>query len=170
MGEINLLFFFIPFKHREVHNPAEGSKRLINQLQLLSQVQAYFTEKGIGFIAITGAKEQGIAIFSFHAGNQIGLFILAQEFDNWPFQLTFPQRGMLAPACDPDEWIRSCDWMGLQRNLKVVGIFARLHYRDHKPGYLDMIPRFYGYLLDVTRRYPEFRDAYRLLEKAECAP
>jgi len=79
-------------------------------------------------------------------------------------------RVLLAPQCDPAEWVRSCDWMGLQRNLKVVGIFARLHYRDHKQGYLEMIPRFYGYLLDVARRYPEFRDFRYLLEQAECAP
>jgi N-acetylmuramate 1-kinase len=70
----------------------------------------------------------------------------------------------------PFEWIRCCDWMGLQRNLKIVGIFARLHYRDGKEGYLEMIPRFYRYLLDVLPRYPEFHDFQGLLEQAECAP
>jgi N-acetylmuramate 1-kinase len=70
----------------------------------------------------------------------------------------------------PFEWIRCCDWMGLQRNLKIVGIFARLHYRDGKEGYLEMIPRFYRYLLDVMPRYPEFHDFQGLLEQAECAP
>ncbi len=71
------------------------------------------------------------------------------------------------PAAD---WLRSCDLMGLQRNLKVVGIFARLHYRDGKRGYLEMIPRFYQYLLDTLQYYPEF-DAFRgLLEQETCAP
>ena len=60
--------------------------------------------------------------------------------------------------------------MGLQRNLKIVGIFARLHYRDGKNGYVEMIPRFYGYLLDVLPLYPEFGDFQQLLEQAECAP
>jgi aminoglycoside/choline kinase family phosphotransferase len=68
------------------------------------------------------------------------------------------------------EWNRACDWMGLQRNLKVVGIFARLKYRDGKQGYLEMIPRFYRYLLDATRRYPDFQDFHQLLERPECAP
>jgi len=79
-------------------------------------------------------------------------------------------RQRVAPGIDATEWIRCCDWMGLQRNLKIVGIFARLHYRDHKAGYLEMIPRFYSYLLDVFPRYPQFADFHRLLELRECAP
>jgi len=78
--------------------------------------------------------------------------------------------GLLSPDCDLDTWVRYCDLMSLQRNLKIVGIFSRLHYRDGKDGYLDMIPRFYGYLLDVLPRYPEFRELHQLLEQAECAP
>jgi len=79
-------------------------------------------------------------------------------------------RPRLAPGIEATEWIRCCDWMGLQRNLKIVGIFARLHYRDRKAGYLEMIPRFYGYLLDVLPHYTQFSDFRRLLEQPECAP
>jgi aminoglycoside/choline kinase family phosphotransferase len=79
-------------------------------------------------------------------------------------------RPQLAPEIGADEWIRCCDWMGLQRNLKIVGIFARLKHRDGKQGYVEMIPRFYQYLLDVLPRYPEFDAFHRLLEQAECAP
>jgi aminoglycoside/choline kinase family phosphotransferase len=68
------------------------------------------------------------------------------------------------------EWVRSCDWMGLQRNLKIVGIFTRLEYRDGKRGYLAMLPRFYQYLLDVMPLYPEFDEMTWLLERSECAP
>ena len=72
--------------------------------------------------------------------------------------------------CAPAEWIRQCDWMGLQRNLKIVGIFARLEHRDGKPGYLALVPRFYGYLRDVAARYTEFGALHRLLEDPRCAP
>jgi aminoglycoside/choline kinase family phosphotransferase len=72
--------------------------------------------------------------------------------------------------CSTAEWIRQCDWMGLQRNLKIVGIFARLRYRDGKQGYVEMIPRFYRYLLDVAPRYAEFAALQRLLEDPRCAP
>jgi hypothetical protein len=72
--------------------------------------------------------------------------------------------------CSREEWVRQCDWMGLQRNIKIVGIFARLRYRDGKSGYLKMLPLFYRYLLDVLPRYPEFDDFRRILEQDECAP
>jgi len=77
---------------------------------------------------------------------------------------------LLDTACSLQDWTRRCDLMGLQRNLKIVGIFARLHYRDGKDGYLQMIPRFYQYLLDVLPLYPEFSAFQKLLEQAECAP
>jgi aminoglycoside/choline kinase family phosphotransferase len=89
-----------------------------------------------------------------------------EQLEEWMLEM----RERIAPLIEPDEWIRCCDWMGLQRNLKIVGIFARLRYRDGKQGYLEMIPRFYRYLLDVLPRYPAFRDFQRLLEQAECAP
>jgi len=79
-------------------------------------------------------------------------------------------RLQVAPQVGRDEWRRYCDWMGLQRNLKIVGIFARLHYRDGKAGYLEMIPRFWSYLMDVLPRYAETRPMLELLERLECAP
>jgi aminoglycoside/choline kinase family phosphotransferase len=77
---------------------------------------------------------------------------------------------LLRLGCSLEEWVRWCDLMGLQRNLKIVGIFARLKYRDGKDGYLEMIPRFYQYLMDVLPFYPEFREFNHLLEQIECAP
>ena len=71
---------------------------------------------------------------------------------------------------EPGQWRRYCDLMGLQRNFKIVGIFARLHYRDGKQGYLDLIPRFYDYITSTLRLYPEFADMLNILEQAECVP
>lgn len=48
------------------------------------------------------------------------------------------------------------DWMGMQRHLKAIGIFSRLHLRDNKSGYLADIPRTMAYISSVCRRYPEF--------------
>jgi N-acetylmuramate 1-kinase len=53
------------------------------------------------------------------------------------------------------EFLRAADWMGLQRHLKVLGIFARIRYRDGKPHYLDDAPRFIGYVRQTAARYPE---------------
>ena len=52
-------------------------------------------------------------------------------------------------------WKRWFDWMGLQRHLKVLGIFCRLWYRDGKRGYLDDLPLVLKYTLDVAGRYKE---------------
>ena len=56
------------------------------------------------------------------------------------------------------------DWMGVQRHLKAIGIFARLNHRDGKPGYLDDIPRTLGYVAQVARDYPELGELAQLLE------
>lgn len=68
------------------------------------------------------------------------------------------------------KWQRYCDLMGLQRNLKVVGVFARLYYRDGKRGYIEMIPRFYDYLLSTLKLYPEFSGMLAVLEDKQCVP
>ncbi|MFW9609599.1 MAG: aminoglycoside phosphotransferase, partial [Aquaspirillum sp.] len=49
------------------------------------------------------------------------------------------------------------EWMGVQRHLKVAGIFARLHYRDGKSKYLAEIPRFLDYIRKTCNRYEELR-------------
>jgi len=73
-------------------------------------------------------------------------------------------RGLPVPA-DRDSFRIDLDWMGLQRHLKVLGIFARIRYRDGKPQYLDDAPRFVGYLLEVLPSYPELSPLQRLLER-----
>lgn len=70
---------------------------------------------------------------------------------------------------DPDfgRFYRDFEWMGLQRHLKVLGIFARLHYRDGKAGYLDDTPRFLNYARAVAERYRELAPLARLLDQLE---
>ena len=59
---------------------------------------------------------------------------------------------------------RDFEWMGLQRHLKVLGIFARIHYRDGKPGYLDDTPRFLTYARAVASRYSALGPLIELLD------
>src|SRR3954451_7625850 len=68
---------------------------------------------------------------------------------------------------DPDfgEFWCSFEWMGLQRHLKVLGIFARIHYRDDKPKYLQDAPRFLAYARPVAARYRELAPLARLLDE-----
>ncbi len=62
-----------------------------------------------------------------------------------------------------DEFYRWFEWMGVQRHLKVAGIFARLYYRDGKDKYRPEIPRFLNYLRRTSRRYTELAPLYALL-------
>jgi aminoglycoside/choline kinase family phosphotransferase len=59
---------------------------------------------------------------------------------------------------------RDADWIGVQRHLKVIGIFARLRHRDGKPKYLADVPRFFAYLDGVLPRYPEFAPLLALID------
>ena len=54
--------------------------------------------------------------------------------------------------------------MGLQRHLKVLGIFCRLKHRDGKPKYSEDLPRFFGYAHKVANRYAPLRPLAGLLE------
>ena len=74
------------------------------------------------------------------------------------------KRAGLPVAADFAEFWRSFEWMGLQRHLKVLGIFARINYRDGKPKYLADTPRFLGYARATARRYAALSPLLRLLE------
>jgi aminoglycoside/choline kinase family phosphotransferase len=63
-----------------------------------------------------------------------------------------------AVGADEREFIRWFDLMGLQRHIKVLGIFARLYYRDGKAGYLKDLPRVLGYTRAAAARYPETQE------------
>jgi len=78
------------------------------------------------------------------------------------------RRASLPVPADFAEFWRAYEWMGLQRHLKVLGIFARINYRDGKPKYLEDTPRFLAYARAVAKRYGELAPLLRLLE--EVAP
>jgi aminoglycoside/choline kinase family phosphotransferase len=65
---------------------------------------------------------------------------------------------------------RDFEWMGVQRQLKVLGIFARLYHRDGKDAYLKDMPRVMGYLQRACARYNELRPLSRLLDELEARP
>lgn len=67
---------------------------------------------------------------------------------------------------DADTFQRAFDLMGLQRHLKVLGIFCRLWYRDGKAGYLQDLPLVWKYTREVGRRHPETAELVALIETA----
>lgn len=98
--------------------------------------------------------------------------LLKDCYINWPrekieewvryFHVEAEARGIIH-AVSFAEFLRWFDLMGLQRHLKVAGIFSRLKHRDGKTGYLKDIPRTMDYVFDVLARYPEFKPLQKML-------
>ena len=74
------------------------------------------------------------------------------------------RRAGLPVSHDVDAFYRDFEFMGLQRHLKVLGIFARLYHRDRKDGYLNDLPLVMDYTRKTAYRYKEFAPLIRLLD------
>ena len=85
--------------------------------------------------------------------------------DGWLAQYHARANEAGLPVPRAERFRRDADLIGIQRHLKVLGIFARLHHRDHKPKYLEDAPRFVAYLRDIVSRYPELAPLQRVLER-----
>lgn len=79
------------------------------------------------------------------------------------------KRAGLPVSADFGEFYKDFEWMGVQRHIKVLGIFARLYHRDGKEGYLKDMPLVMQYLQEACERYVELRPFLRLLLALEKA-
>ncbi|HCN88467.1 MAG TPA: aminoglycoside phosphotransferase [Oxalobacteraceae bacterium] len=77
------------------------------------------------------------------------------------------KRAGLPVAPDIDRFYRDFEFMGLQRHLKILGIFARLYHRDGKDGYLKDLPLVMQYTRKTAGRYRELKPLLRLLDQLE---
>lgn len=77
------------------------------------------------------------------------------------------RRAGLPVTSDFSIFYRDFEWMGVQRHLKVLGIFARLCYRDNKPAYLQDMPTVMQYLQKTCERYHELHPLSQLLDQLE---
>ena len=93
--------------------------------------------------------------------------LLKDCYISWPRErveawvLDYRQRLLAAGAAaghSDAQFLRWFDLIGLQRHIKVLGVFARLYYRDGKSGYLADLPLTLAYVLDTAARYEELRD------------
>ncbi|MQR01851.1 aminoglycoside phosphotransferase family protein [Glaciimonas soli] len=80
------------------------------------------------------------------------------------------KRAGLPVAPDIDTFYRDFEYMGLQRHLKILGLFARLHHRDGKAAYLNDIPQVLEYVRKTSLRYRELIPLVRLLDTLEAKP
>lgn len=100
--------------------------------------------------------------------------LLKDAYIKWPedfikkWALAFFEKLQLDDV-DSEQFLRWFDFMGVQRHLKVSGIFARLYHRDNKQGYLKDIPMTLSYITDLDNRYPELGFLIELIN-AEIYP
>jgi aminoglycoside/choline kinase family phosphotransferase len=76
--------------------------------------------------------------------------------------------GLPVPT-DFAEFYRDFEWMGVQRHIKILGVFARLYYRDGKENYLNDMPLVMEYLRKTCKRYREFHLLLNLLDELSPA-
>ena len=91
-----------------------------------------------------------------------------EQIIDWAVRYWQPAKKAGLPVPDDfSEFYRDFEWMGAQRHIKVLGIFARLSHRDGKDGYLKDMPLVMMYLRKVCERYVELRPMLRLLNQLE---
>jgi len=89
----------------------------------------------------------------------------AENVERWRACYVERARRAGLPLADDETFVRQFDWMGVQRHLKVIGIFARINYRDGKPHYLADVPRFIRYVREVAVRYRELTPLLHLFDQ-----
>ena len=89
------------------------------------------------------------------------------ELDCFAYYWEHAKKAGLPVNPDFGEFYRQIEWIGLQRHIKILGLFARLHYRDGKPRYLADLPRFVGYARKVSGRYRPLAPFARLLDELD---
>ncbi len=89
------------------------------------------------------------------------------ELDCFAYYWEHARKAGLPVDADFGEFYRQLEWMGLQRHIKVLGLFCRINYRDHKPHYMADLPRFLGYASKVAHRYRPLVPFARLLDELQ---
>ena len=147
--------------------------------QILSQSQVYvhrdFMPRNL---MINEVNKLGVGVLDFQDAvygpvSYDPACLFKDAFISWPEQKVtqwlsaYWQQAQQAGIPVPDrfsDFQRDCDFMGAQRHLKVIGIFARICHRDGKPRYLEDVPRFVDYLTGVAERRPELSALAKLLQ------
>jgi aminoglycoside/choline kinase family phosphotransferase len=128
-------------------------------------------------LMITTERNPGVIDFQDALRGPIGydlVSILKDCYIGWPRerveQWVIGYRNLIRArggpgGSDATEFVRWFDLIGLQRHIKVLGIFARLWYRDRKAGYLRDLPLTLEYVRDTAWRYPELEPFAQLIER-----
>lgn len=141
---------------------------------VLSQPQDVFVHRDFHSRNIMLAKDGGIGVIDYQdAMNGAVTYDLVSllkdcyiEFEEDDInELALEFRDIKGLSTGDDEFIKWFDFMGMQRHIKVLGIFSRLYLRDNKHAYLNDIPLTLKYLFDTSRKYQETKPLTQLLKE-----
>lgn len=163
----------------EQHASLQNTFNLLNQ-NILAQTQVYVhRDYHSRNLMLTSAHNPGVldfqdAVYGAITYDLVSLF--KDAYIAWDEEVMMDwvvrywqqakKAGLAVPA-DFGEFYRDFEWMGAQRHIKVLGIFARLSHRDGKDSYLKDMPLVMQYLRKVCERYVELRPLLRLLDALE---
>lgn len=175
--EMNLMpeWFLKKYLEQDLNN--EESKAIENSIDLiakkvLSHPQGVFVHRDFHSRNIMNCKPLGIIDYQDAMNGSIvydlvsllkDLYIQFSPKDMNELALYFKEKKKLQVS--DKEFLEWFDYMGLQRHLKVLGIFARLYLRDNKNGYLKDLPLTLEYVLKACKKYPELNELCKLLSK-----
>ncbi len=142
--------------------------------EVLSQPQGFFVHRDFHSRNIMLPPQGGIGIIDYQDAMSgaltYDLVSLLKDcyiaFDPKAIEtLALSFRDMKALDVDDATFLRWFDFMGMQRHIKVLGIFCRLYLRDGKAGYLNDLPLTLNYLLQSAQRYEKTHNFATLLQK-----
>ncbi len=177
--EMNLMPEWFLQKYLQKNLTDDEVKVIENTLNLiakkvLSHPQGYFVHRDFHSRNIMNCEPFGIIDYQDAMNGSIvydlvsllkDLYIQFDPQDINELALYFKEQKQLQVS--DEEFLQWFDFMGLQRHLKVLGIFARLYLRDNKDGYLKDLPLTLEYVLQVCKKYPELDELNGLLSKVE---
>ncbi len=180
-AEMELFRDWLCLKHLDLHLSEAEQGMLDDVFHLLTQnaleqpqvfVHRDYHSRNL---LITAAPSPGIIDFQDAVSGPITydlVSLLKDAYKHWPLEQVDQwalgyaelahQSGLLR-TLDEDTFLRWFDLMGLQRHIKIAGIFARLFRRDNKAGYLADIPLVLDYMLAMTQRHHQFEPLGELL-------
>jgi aminoglycoside/choline kinase family phosphotransferase len=183
LREMSLLPDWFIARHLELTLP-EGERAVIAEafeflvLEALAQPKVFVhRDYHSRNLMVTAERNPGVIDFQDALAGPIGydlVSLLKDCYISWPrdrverWVSAYRQRlvKLGGPGGQDDrEFLRWFDLIGVQRHLKVLGIFARLWYRDGKSGYLRDLPLTLEYVRDTCARYPELAGLSRIVEQ-----
>jgi len=144
---------------------AQWNQQLIDNITTQPQVAIHLDyharnlmvlKEGLGIIDFQDAKIGPITYDAVSLLKDAYIHWPREKVCDWVEQFRVLLNEKYAYGFDPVQFLQWFDWMGVQRHLKILGVFSRLNLRDQKTRYMQDVPRVLGYVLEITKHYPAF--------------